>query len=476
MTNKSTLGTVINPADGSWSTRLMESIPSSYTVWKDGTQAIAESNVKGGTDYTTGTDSVVIQAAISNGDCESIFIKEAQYDCAATLILKNKLHLILENPNTELRATGAMDRFIDARDKSQVHIIGGMINGHNFAKTVIDYTQTAATVTHNRLDQTHVCGATSVADSCLVNITGNSGFQAHEPNLDGRVDGAGGTDSAQYGLILDSSGGQNTIWPSDGWNFCSQAVIRLGGGYLTVIGGSLNGGSGTASNIKITSTTSGGALKVVGTWMESNADNILIAEGAFAPAYVDVSPSYMSAGGAAGAHGYANIRSTTTADHLAHLRTRGGTWVNYDTQATIYNINCTATTAEIDKTAFGAEINLAKFTYYMVNFHGGYDLRLKGALETIGKLYSAGAQLSSELDMANNTALRWRNQAGGAWLNVLSVGTTNVTQLELQGGGKIIGDTNDYLKYDIANNRWLFYINSVVIGYADATGFHNGAP
>jgi hypothetical protein len=51
-----------------------------------------------------------------------------------------------------------------------------------------------------------------------------------------------------------------------------------------------------------------------------------------------------------------------------------------------------------------------------------------------------------------------------------------VAQLELQGGGKILGDTNDYLKYDMGNNRWLFYINSAVVGYVDATGFHNGAP
>jgi len=44
--------------------RVVQSIPSSYTVWKDGTQAIAESNIKGGTDYTTGTDTVVIQNAL----------------------------------------------------------------------------------------------------------------------------------------------------------------------------------------------------------------------------------------------------------------------------------------------------------------------------------------------------------------------------------------------------------------------------
>ena len=45
--------------------RVVQSIPSSYTVWKDGTQAMAESNVKGGTDYTTGTDVVVINNALT---------------------------------------------------------------------------------------------------------------------------------------------------------------------------------------------------------------------------------------------------------------------------------------------------------------------------------------------------------------------------------------------------------------------------
>jgi hypothetical protein len=45
--------------------RVVQSIPSSYTVWKDGTQAIAECNVKGGTDYTTGTDTEVINNAMA---------------------------------------------------------------------------------------------------------------------------------------------------------------------------------------------------------------------------------------------------------------------------------------------------------------------------------------------------------------------------------------------------------------------------
>jgi len=70
--------------------RVVQSIPSSYTVWKDGTQAIAESNVKGGTDYTTGTDAVVIQnaidavAALGGG---KILIRQGIYDITAALAI-----------------------------------------------------------------------------------------------------------------------------------------------------------------------------------------------------------------------------------------------------------------------------------------------------------------------------------------------------------------------------------------------------
>jgi len=64
--------------------RVVQSIPSSYTVWKDGTQAIAESNLKGGTDYTTGTDAVVINnamAALSNRG--NLYIKQGDYGGAS---------------------------------------------------------------------------------------------------------------------------------------------------------------------------------------------------------------------------------------------------------------------------------------------------------------------------------------------------------------------------------------------------------
>lgn len=55
-------GTVITHAD--YQARLLQSIPASYVVWKDGTQAKAECLLKGGTDYTTGTDATIIQNAL----------------------------------------------------------------------------------------------------------------------------------------------------------------------------------------------------------------------------------------------------------------------------------------------------------------------------------------------------------------------------------------------------------------------------
>lgn len=55
-------GTVISHAD--YQTRLLESIPASYVVWKDGDTYRAECLLKNGTDYTVGTDTAVIQAAI----------------------------------------------------------------------------------------------------------------------------------------------------------------------------------------------------------------------------------------------------------------------------------------------------------------------------------------------------------------------------------------------------------------------------
>jgi hypothetical protein len=68
--------------------RVAQSIPASYTVWKDGTQTIAESNIKGGTDYTTGTDSVVIQNAIDALTSGQIFLRNGIYSATVHIIDK----------------------------------------------------------------------------------------------------------------------------------------------------------------------------------------------------------------------------------------------------------------------------------------------------------------------------------------------------------------------------------------------------
>lgn len=452
--------------------RLIESIPASYTVWKDGSTYRGESNLDGGTDYDGSDAATVIQAVFDDADCESVFFKETTYQTDTKLDLKDNLKLLFENPATELEASANIAALLDGEDHSQIYIQGGKLDGNGKATVVLDFNQTSATVTHNCVDRSIVCGARDTSDSCLIKLDGNSGFQLREPWLDGRVDAAGSTDSAEYGIILDSSGGQNTLYLGDINNFFQEACIRLGGGTLTVIGGALEGGNGSAVNIKVTSTSSGPALRVFGTWFESSSDNILITEGSYQPAYVDVQPSHMSAGGA----GYGNVRATTTSNHLQHLRVRGGTWVN--TGGT-YNITAGTKVAEtvwIDKVAFGQSIDTAKMDHYVVFHDAGWGHKFNDDLITTGQIQPAGVDSSSEIDIANNSGFRSRNQADDGWINIVKVNTSDETELELHEGKLIGADINDYITFDNTNNRWLFYIGGTCEGYIDSTGWHNGAP
>lgn len=79
--------------------RIVQSIPASYTVWMDGTQAIAESNIKGGTDYTTGTGLTVVQNAISalGHDGGTIAIRD-MIDLNGTLTIDRPIRLVGEGP------------------------------------------------------------------------------------------------------------------------------------------------------------------------------------------------------------------------------------------------------------------------------------------------------------------------------------------------------------------------------------------
>ena len=406
--------------------RLSGAIPTSYTIFNMNDTYYAECNIPGGTTYYDDDAATIINnaiSALSNGG--TIFVRNGTYEINSSLTLNSKIHLVLEW-NALIKATSSLDTLIDASDKSYVVIEGGKIDGNGLVTTVIDFTQSSPTVTHNKVSRSIVCGAKDTTDSCLINITGNSGFQLDQPWLDGRVGATGSTDSAHYGIILDSSGGQNTLYLGDINNFFKQACIRLGGGTLVIIGGALEGGNGTAVNIKITSTNSGPSLKVVGTWMESNTDNILIEEGSYSPAYIDIAPSYMSAGGS----GYANIRSTTTTNHLEHLRIRGGTWVN--TGGT-YCLDVTATTAWIDKAAFGQDINLTKFSHYAVFHAAGWGHKFNDNLITTGKIVAAGAEYSSEIDVDNNVVLRWKDTSG-TLKNVLKLGNNDETELQMYNG------------------------------------------
>jgi len=41
---------------------------------------------------------------------------------------------------------------------------------------------------------------------------------------------------------------------------------------------------------------------------------------------------------------------------------------------------------------------------------------------------------------------------------------------------RVYFDTKDYIRYNTTSDMYLFYINGSCIGYANATGFHDGAP
>jgi len=42
--------------------------------------------------------------------------------------------------------------------------------------------------------------------------------------------------------------------------------------------------------------------------------------------------------------------------------------------------------------------------------------------------------------------------------------------------GNVTFATGDFIDYDATNDRYVFYIGDVVVGYVNATGFHDGAP
>lgn len=68
--------------------RLAQAIPSSYTVWKDGSTYRAESNISGGSDFSGTNPATVIESAITalGSSGGKIFIRAGEYPCASTTI------------------------------------------------------------------------------------------------------------------------------------------------------------------------------------------------------------------------------------------------------------------------------------------------------------------------------------------------------------------------------------------------------
>jgi len=81
--------------------RMIQSVPASYVVWKDGSTYRAECLLKGGTDYS-GTDAAtVIQNTLDEAD-GVVFIKSGSYDIDTTIALKSNAILLGEGINTVL--------------------------------------------------------------------------------------------------------------------------------------------------------------------------------------------------------------------------------------------------------------------------------------------------------------------------------------------------------------------------------------
>ena len=76
--------------------RLIESIPASYTVWKDGTTYRAECLKKGGTDYS-GTDAYTVINSALQASTGKIFLKDAVYSMSNYLLVENPLQIVGES-------------------------------------------------------------------------------------------------------------------------------------------------------------------------------------------------------------------------------------------------------------------------------------------------------------------------------------------------------------------------------------------
>ena len=319
--------------------------------------------------YSGADASTVINAAINDSDCYSIWFDAFTFECATSLAFKNGLTVYLSTGSI-IRASAAMDRLIDGRNCSKITIIGeGKIDGADKATQVVDLSWASGWTTDHTINDVTITGGKTVTDSCLLNITYNS-----EVNTDNIVLDGADSPSPQYCIILDKSDGQNTLGIKRLSRF-SVAAIRQGGGELKVSGGAIVTGNDAASavviikpNGQITET------KFFGVWFEgvtyplnTGIPIILIQEGTAEPRLLLLDNCFCLC------DGKEVVKSTTTVNHLSNLVITGGTL----STSGYYSIDCNVLEHAVVKPWWhNAKVNVSKFA-------GSYELGLSGGTQNL---------------------------------------------------------------------------------------------
>lgn len=177
--------------------------------------------------------------------------------------------------------------------------------------------------------------------------------------------------------------------------------------------------------------------------------------------------------------------TSSHADHFAKIdfiRTRG-------------------TIASRQNTNNGDSIGALFFKNYGDGFRDGAFIKAVNSEATTSSSSSANLQFATTPTGATYPVIRWTLYGSGS--SLFSSGASNQFQirdssiylaslddghLDLEADisidlnspvfvdSTLTFDTSDYIDYDEANDHYLFYIGGSVIGYIDATGFHDGSP
>jgi len=94
--------------------RLQGSIPSSYTIFKDGTTYYAEACFPGGTDYSSpplANLPTLVQSAVDDLTIGEIVFGEGEFEFPSTVNGKSEIHVSGQGPATKLRPTAAVPIF-----------------------------------------------------------------------------------------------------------------------------------------------------------------------------------------------------------------------------------------------------------------------------------------------------------------------------------------------------------------------------